>query len=148
MLESSTKRSVDHLNPKTIMKFKSKPIKVEHHNNQDCLGTTVHHRGGSCGSSGSASGSDLDINETVSSISPRPATGSLTTAAGQETDCHSPADLTHLTKLPSPSPISKSTCKAVRKTKYFRPSRAGGEQSEPFREYFIKSSPILKKKHH
>ena len=119
MLESSSTKIllVDHLNHttnnKTKMKFKSKPIKVEHHNNQDCLGTTVHHRGGSCGSSGSASGSDLDINETVSSISPRPATGSLTTAAGKETDCHSPADLMHLTKLPSPSPISKSTSKVT-----------------------------------
>ena len=73
------------------MKFKSKPMKVEqqqeshnHHNNH-------HHHHHHLGSY-SSSGSELDLNEAVSSTAD---------------PCLSPADLKHLTKLPSPSPISK-----------------------------------------
>ena len=74
------------------MKFKSKPMKVEqqqesnnHHNNHH------HHHHHHLGSY-SSSGSELDLNEAVSSTAD---------------PCLSPADLKHLTKLPSPSPISK-----------------------------------------
>ena len=76
------------------MKFKSKPMKVEqqqeshnHHNNHHHHHHHPHHLG-----TYSSSGSEVDLNEVVS-----------TTAD----PCLSPADLKHLTKLPSPSPISK-----------------------------------------
>ena len=71
------------------MKFKSKPMKVEQQqesNNHHHL--HHHHHLGSY----SSSGSELDLNEAVSSTAD---------------PCLSPADLKHLTKLPSPSPISK-----------------------------------------
>ena len=67
----------------------------------------------SIGSSLTSAGSDMDINESpITSISPRsPPISSIGSCRTVQEECHSPTtpDLaTHLTKLPSPSPISKS----------------------------------------
>ena len=122
-----------------IMKFKSKPIKVEQaptlsppslvdqqlvHQNHHHQHVRQHHAvpplqnssnssSVSIGSSLTSAGSDMDINESpITSISPRsPPISSIGSCRTVQDECHSPTtpDLaTHLTKLPSPSPISKS----------------------------------------
>ena len=123
-----------------IMKFKSKPIKVEqaptsspslidqqqqlvnHHQNHHHvrqhhavppLQNSSNSSSVSIGSSLTSAGSDMDINESpITSISPRsPPISNIGSCRTVQDECHSPTtpDLaTHLTKLPSPSPISKS----------------------------------------
>lgn len=68
------------------MKFKSKPVKLEHQQQVD------------------SGGSDLDIAEAMRSLSPLP----RSSIHNMQTDADSDVEANnHLTKLPSPSPIRK-----------------------------------------
>ena len=143
MLETTTitktTTTITKIHQQNIMKFKSKPIKVEqaptsspslvdqqqlvnhhqhhHHVRQNHAVTPLQNSSNSSSvsieSHLTSAGSDMDINESpITTISPRsPPISNIGSCRTVQDECHSPTtpDLaTHLTKLPSPSPISKS----------------------------------------